>query len=79
MGKPRVCPDPFLEKMDEKAMNPNKALWEKGDFTAHRRLHARERARRSSSTLGINDGLQNPRPRLRRWHDGASPAAELRR
>ncbi len=55
MGKPRVCPDPFLEKMDEKAMNTNKALWEKGDFT---RIAAcmRESGELLVDTLGIKRG-----------------------
>ena len=55
-------------------MNPNQALWEKGDFT---RIAAAMRGSGAAlvDTLGCS-GPRRPRPRLRRRDDGA-PAARL--
>ena len=50
-------------------VNPNKALWEKGDFT---RIAAtmRESGEALVQRLGITKGAKGARPRMRRWHDG---------
>ena len=52
-------------------MNPNKALWEKGDFT---RIAAsmRESGEALVATLGITPGHQGAGPRLRRRNDRAA-------
>ena len=51
------------------AANPNKALWEKGDFT---RIAAamRESGEALVDSLGVDRGHGRARPRLRRRHDG---------
>ena len=49
--------------------NPNKALWEKGDFTRiadTMRASGEDLVRR----IGVGPGLDRARPRLRRRHDG---------
>ena len=55
-------------------MNPNKALWEKGDFT---RIAAsmRESGEALVDGLGITQGAEGARPRLRRRHHGAAGGA----
>ncbi len=52
-------------------MNPNKALWEKGDFT---RIAAtmRESGEALVARLGVTEGRQGPRSRLRRRHHRAA-------
>ena len=54
--------------------NPNKALWEKGDFTLIADT-IRAAARRSCSDSELPKGLKDPGSRLRRWH--TAPAAKL--
>ncbi len=52
-------------------MNPNKALWEKGDFTEIAALMRQSgEARRQVSR--DNDAAAGLGPRLRRWHYGGS-------
>ena len=55
-------------------MNPNKALWEKGDFT---RIAAtmRESGEALVQAIGVTTGHEGARPRLRRRHDGAAGGA----
>ena len=50
-------------------MNPNKALWEKGDFTRIAES-MRESGEALVHRLGIKKGHEGPGSRLRRWHDG---------
>ena len=50
-------------------MNPNKALWEKGDFTRIAES-MRESGEALVQRLGITKGHQGSGPWLRRWHDG---------
>ena len=55
--------------------NPNKALWEKGDFTQIAAT-MRESGEALVRSLGITEGLEAARPGLRRW-DHRRPAAQL--
>jgi hypothetical protein len=52
--------------MSEALMNPNKALWEKGDFTRIADT-MRESGEALVQRIGVRNGL-----RVRRWHDGAA-------
>ena len=53
-------------------MNPNKALWEKGDFTEIAAL-MRESGEAVVKSLGIEPPLSSPGPRLRRrYYSGSS-------
>ena len=67
--------DGSTENQPSAAINPNKALWEKGDFT---RIAAtmRESGEALVSTLGITEGLRGPRRRLRRRDDGRAGRAD---
>ena len=55
-------------------MNPNKALWEKGDFT---RIAAtmRESGEALVEELGDHDRAEGSGSRMRRRHDGAAGGA----
>ena len=58
-------------------MNPNKALWEKGDFT-----RIAESMRESGEAVVAGLGItrdQGARPRVRRWHDRPAGGAGGRR
>jgi hypothetical protein len=59
-------------------MNPNKALWEKGDFT---RIAASMRSSGEAlvKSLGITRGLEVLDLGMRRWHDRDSGGAARRR
>ena len=59
-------------------MNPNKALWEKGDFT---RIAAsmRESGEALVKEFGISNGTQGPGSRMRRWDDGVASGETRRR
>jgi hypothetical protein len=50
-------------------MNPNKALWEKGDFTRIAQS-MRESGEALVKSLGITKGLKVFGSRMRRWNDG---------
>ena len=52
-------------------MNPNKALWEKGDFTEIAAF-MRQSGEAVVKSLGITTAAAGLGPRLRRWHDGGS-------
>ena len=58
-------------------INPNKALWEKGDFTRIASTHERER-RSAGCDARNHEGAQGAGPGLRRWDDGAA-GGETRR
>ena len=49
------------------SMNPNKALWEKGDFTRIAET-MRESGEALVQRLGITKGTQGSGSRMRRWH-----------
>ena len=49
--------------------NPNKALWEKGDFTRIADT-MRESGEALVQRLGITNGLKSTGSRMWRWHDG---------
>ncbi len=55
-------------------MNPNKALWEKGDFTRIAES-MRESGEALVKGLGITTGTEGAGSRLRRRHDGAAGGA----
>ena len=60
---------PYLRYTPQPPINPNKALWEKGDFT-----RIAESMRESGEALvqstRNHQRAQGPGPRLRRWNDG---------
>jgi SAM-dependent methyltransferase len=59
-------------------MNPNKALWEKGDFTRIAEC-MRESGEALVKGLGITKGMKVPGSRMRRRHDGLAGGETRRR